>query len=495
MSKAFVPGYQHDVFISYAHVDDIPLEGYPPGWVTTLVRDLRTQLARRLGRADNHSVWMDYQLAGNDPIAPTILNDLRQSATLVVFLSQGYLSSPWCRREKDAFLDKIKNLSEQGSPVFVVEIERLVEEEWQAKVKNLADLKSYRFWREDRDSGRVRQLAYPRPLPEDRDYYNLVEDLSHDLAEKLKGLANGSSVPAGDAPAEPAAVQPRASVFLAHVTDDLESRRNEVRRYLEQHAFRVLPEHYYSNDPEPFRQEMSKDLEGCVLFVQLLGQWPGKRPPGAEKGFAHLQHQLAVEKGLPILQWHDPKLDLDEEIDPDQRELLELATVMAAPMEELKARVVEEIERQIKPPQPEPDLPPDYTLVFVNHGNEDCHLAEEVKQVVDKLKMWWSLPLREGRPAELRKDLERNLLESDAIVWLYGQVPEAWVREQLHNYRKIFPQRAHPPRVLGICEGPPPEKGSLGMGLPGLQVINCRDGLNETRLAEFLQRARSGGSA
>jgi hypothetical protein len=46
----------------------------------------------------------------------------------------------------------------------------------------LADLKGYRFWHPDPDSGRVRLLAYPCPTPEERAYYNLLNDLSADLA-------------------------------------------------------------------------------------------------------------------------------------------------------------------------------------------------------------------------------------------------------------------------------------------------------------------------
>ena len=29
---AYVPGYKNDIFVSYAHVDDIPLAGIAKGW-------------------------------------------------------------------------------------------------------------------------------------------------------------------------------------------------------------------------------------------------------------------------------------------------------------------------------------------------------------------------------------------------------------------------------------------------------------------------------
>jgi len=40
--RAFVPPFEHDVFVSYAHVDDDPAPGADDGWVSTLVGGLET---------------------------------------------------------------------------------------------------------------------------------------------------------------------------------------------------------------------------------------------------------------------------------------------------------------------------------------------------------------------------------------------------------------------------------------------------------------------
>ena len=57
---AYVPGYDHDVFVSYAHLDD---QG-ESAWVTTLVRHLDTELRQRLGTKDL-MIWIDRSLDGN----------------------------------------------------------------------------------------------------------------------------------------------------------------------------------------------------------------------------------------------------------------------------------------------------------------------------------------------------------------------------------------------------------------------------------------------
>ena len=45
---AFVPVYNHDVFVSYAHIDDEPLFGAQRGWVTTLINNLEIVVRQKL---------------------------------------------------------------------------------------------------------------------------------------------------------------------------------------------------------------------------------------------------------------------------------------------------------------------------------------------------------------------------------------------------------------------------------------------------------------
>ena len=52
---AYVPDYDHDVFVSYAHLDD---QG-ESAWVTNLVRHLDTEVRQRLGTKDLR-IWIDH---------------------------------------------------------------------------------------------------------------------------------------------------------------------------------------------------------------------------------------------------------------------------------------------------------------------------------------------------------------------------------------------------------------------------------------------------
>ena len=62
----------HDVFVSYAHVDNEALPGAEKGWVTNFINGLKIHLNKKLGRKENYSLWMDNTLRGNEAVMPAI---------------------------------------------------------------------------------------------------------------------------------------------------------------------------------------------------------------------------------------------------------------------------------------------------------------------------------------------------------------------------------------------------------------------------------------
>ena len=76
---AFLRDCDHDVFVSYAHLDN---QGEFP-WVTTLVRHLDTEVRQRLGTKDLR-IWMDVNLDGNRPLTSDIMQVIQRSAILLV---------------------------------------------------------------------------------------------------------------------------------------------------------------------------------------------------------------------------------------------------------------------------------------------------------------------------------------------------------------------------------------------------------------------------
>ena len=87
---AFVPQYKHDVFISYSRYDNKKItygKGEQIKWVSELKSALQAWINKKLGRSDV-KVWMDIDdLAGNESIANALNENVINSATFIVILS------------------------------------------------------------------------------------------------------------------------------------------------------------------------------------------------------------------------------------------------------------------------------------------------------------------------------------------------------------------------------------------------------------------------
>ena len=436
-------------------------------------------MAVKLGRTDSFSLWMDYALRGAEPVTPQLLNTVRNSAMLIVILSPGYLASDWCRRERDAFLGIVQ--ARGARRVFVVERDSINDA---SRPPELFDLVPFRFWIRDREGKAPHILGFPQPSADDHEYINRLHDLSIEVTEELKRMNAAAEHPPAqglDDHAQPALKAPEATVFLAQVTDDLDVDRAAVKRYLDQHNIAVVPATWYSQEPRAFRKSVEADLAQSDLFVQLLSGTAGKRPPDLPQGYSRFQWELAKAANKPILQWRDKAVDLAAVEDAEHRAFLQVETIRAEPIEDFKREVC----RRLLEKPAAAALHDTQAFVFVDIESADRPIAEDVCAVLDKCGVEYALPLHSSDPAENRRDLEDNLASCDALIIVYGQTTATWVRRQLHECRKTLARR-RPLPALAVFEGPPEAKDRLDMKLQNMVVLNCRQGLDETKLRGFL---------
>ena len=85
---AYVPGYQHDVFISYAHGDD-------RDWINRLIDRLEPALTQRLGT--KVGLWIDDdQLRRSRDFSKEIPESVTSSAAFLLLASPTYIRSRYC---------------------------------------------------------------------------------------------------------------------------------------------------------------------------------------------------------------------------------------------------------------------------------------------------------------------------------------------------------------------------------------------------------------
>jgi hypothetical protein len=481
-----VQGFEHDMFVSYAHQDNVPAVGRDSGWVVTLVTELEREVRQRLGRKE-FGCWMDYQLDENLPVSNELVLRVQKSATLLVVISPTYLNSAWCRRERESFLENLADRVGRGD-VFVVNPFAVPYESFPSEFGSPA---GFSFSSIDPRTRIARTfdigLGVSSSLAEQ--YATAVVNLSEKIAKHIKRLSGANRDLSESAII--AMREPTTYAFVARSTEDLEEREEELKAYLGQMGVGVLPQLHYSQSNEPeFEQSMLSDLARSKVYLQLLSTVRGREMDfAAGQRYAGYQHKVALQSGKPIMLWRDRSLDVSGVKDPSHQALLEKAR--ACGIEEFKRAASEEAHR-------EPPLPRRVTskvMVFVNADAADRDLARRVGrtlQDLNEIEVYY--PLTSGTPEEVRTDLEDTLRTCDGVLLIYGATNARWIRYQLQQSRKVIAQRDHPLNALAVCHGPPPEdKGDLGVEIRNLVTLDCRKGIDPKVLQCFVDTLQGAG--
>jgi TIR domain len=438
--------HRHDVFVSYAHDDNLPVAGADVGFVSQLVGDLKKEIGRKVGRSLD--VWWDhYSLAGNTQVTQEIMSAAADCASIVVIASPAYLRSEWCGHERNAFLQMSEPAGRSGRGVFLVRIEPIDQTRLPA---GLRDFTGYEFYRALEDGRTTRPLR--AALSSDQEtYYNRLSQLAQDVATHIERLQSEAPCVCSAATPVAAESQQNPAVLLLEVTDDLVQRRAELKDYLEQLGVTVLPEKRYSRDDMKLhRQQMLADLERSRVAVQLLGPHAGDRSDHA-RGAAWLRHDTIRMAGgkTPFLQWRDPDLDLSLVGDADARQLVEPASVRTDRFPDFRRAVGEMALKP--PPRPTPAPGNNVMSVFVNADLLDRDLGDGVAGWLASHGFMVLEP--SGSTEDAREQWETNLRHCDSLLLMYGQTKPSWVKTQILLSNKVA--REAPLKLLSVCVGPP----------------------------------------
>src|SRR5262245_51267494 len=174
----FVPGFEHDVFVSYVHVDNRKF-GRDVGWVETLVENLREALPQGLKRGQP-DIWRDLRLSSSESFPDTIHDAVTRSATLLVILSESYLTSEWCQRELELFLKAAEQTGGATGRIFLVRLDTLEYNRWPAAFHGLL---GQQFFEQANVDAPARTLGTPAANdPGEHLYFQRLDDLRVELA-------------------------------------------------------------------------------------------------------------------------------------------------------------------------------------------------------------------------------------------------------------------------------------------------------------------------
>lgn len=220
---AFVTGFEHDIFISYAHDNNPGGEEGAGGRIACLHRLLTERLKELTGR--DLKIWRDTRLARNEIFDETIKREVECAALFLAINSTAYQQSKYCQQEIEWF-ERRSHADGYGLNVsslhriLNVQLSDISHEQWLAAFKGATKFDFF-----------VKAEGDPIALPAEPDSPQFKKEfdvLLRNLARTLHEFKKVADTKL-QKPAEPPADPEQFTVFLADMSDDL---RRGIRRRL-----------------------------------------------------------------------------------------------------------------------------------------------------------------------------------------------------------------------------------------------------------------------
>jgi hypothetical protein len=275
-----VPGFQYDLFISYAHLNDEPFKEGGVGWVTDFIRSLRKELE---AQDRSFSMWFDPSLRTGEDFNLAIRKAISGSAVFLSILSPAYENSPYCKKEIAEF--RARHHPAFGmvvgtfSRIQAVVLERLSIDLWPPELRTTAPFYFY--------SETAVRFNKPSEADETKPYVQglwKTRDSIFDTLKEMRRLKEQGTVVENSYPGQTTPEDPAPAAYLADVSDDLFNKRENLIDALRQvRGFRVekLSEH-------------TMPLGPWNISIHMFGKYPGAPAPGKQVHSSRLQLEAAL---------------------------------------------------------------------------------------------------------------------------------------------------------------------------------------------------------
>lgn len=454
-----VPGFQYDLFVSYAHANDRPWN-----WVSDFVATLKDELK---GMSRDFTIWWDPGLRTGENFNAAIAKAISESAVFLSILSTAYGDSTYCKQEVEQF----RTCRHPSFGLMVGTMNRFqgiaFDRDFDKKFwpPELRETSPYPFFS---DSIRLysKPAAFDSDSPWVRGLWKTRDSIWDTLSEMRRRRDIGVVVDRSYD--TPLGSQQKKTIYLAEVTDDLIDRREDVRSSLAQRD-----DVQVSVWQEPAAPPVS-GLE--VLSVHLFGAFPGRPFAGSELSLPRLQLEAAIasQPARRPLVWLARDLDVEKVKEPHRQFLLSLPTrseveVLRMDLEDLKddierrmpAAAMTEFKKAVKREDP---------IVHIWHQADDSAFLVILKKYLKNC----GISTFRYAPSELEK-LQSRLAICDGLIVPYSEGTKSWAEEVMTKAFRMR-RREERPIAFAAVELPPGNNEEFNFEHP--RVVSVHAGKN-----------------
>jgi len=493
---ALTSGYQYDVFISYAHLDERTPEPDAKGWVSTFHDHLEVGLSKALGHLCEATIWRDPRLDGATLFDREIRERIEQSAVFLALTSPSYFNRDYCRQELACFA-QAATASRHGlvvgnrSRLINVRLFNIPPADWPAE---LAGRSGFPFYETESATDRGEPLA-----PDDKAFRGQLKRLIDCLRELLGDL---SEEPAVDPTSAPGGEPETYEVYLADVADSLRRDAKRVRCELERAQVTVHPP-----VPPPYSEHEHEAAAAAAmrrsrLTLHLLDDLRGRELVDREDTTYPLEQlQLGYREAPAQLIWVPRLLDLDRIADVELGDLLRkfASGLRESGRYEFVQGTPQEVPRQViarlAALRNQAAAQVASQAVLLDTHVKDEVFALQAGQFLVQHGVKTFITPEDDDPRQNIDILTRRLQQATSLIVFYGQVGVEWVRARLAEALKIIVTHDCPVRHCAVYFVPPDrDKDNVRFQLPLVQVdaLDNRRAFDPQVLLPLVARMREG---
>ncbi len=498
--------FEQDIFISYAHDDDLPLMEGDKGWVSEFHQTLEA-LVRQISGDDIH-IWRDPKLQGNDFFADTLEDALPRTAVLVSIVSPRYLKSEWCLRELTCFYQGAQTGGglrvADKSRIFKVVKTQIPREQ---QPTPLGELLGYEFYRIDPSSGKPVEFRKELGPEAQQNYIAKLYDTAYEITDLLAKLRSEAFQEQST---------PLTTVYLAETTSDLRDERERIKTELRQQGYTVLPDEPLPLNGDGFREAVAAHLERSALSIHLVGARPGMVPEDERRSAVRLQNDVAArfsaERGLRRIIWIKPD---DGENNKEGRgkliQVLEVnaqaqqgADLLKSGVEELKNVINDRLHqlqreeehkntnsKQASDGVEAQDAGDEPLTAYLICDQCDFDATQALADYLYDQGFDLMYPVFEGDESEIREDHMDKLASCDASIFYCGQSTDLWLSSKLRDLRKLAGYRDGKSRLVNaVCMALPEAPWKQRFRNRDSMVINIEDNIDPQQVEPLVEAVR-----
>jgi hypothetical protein len=476
-----VPGFTHDLFVSYAHLNNRPLSTEDRGWVTEFVETLRNLLEQQ---SRDFTLWEDKRLVSGELWDETIPEAVQSSAVLLVVFSPSWIDSSYCRKELELFRGQrhpafgwqVRDSGRAFSRIQGLVLQNVPLEQWPPELKAATPV---RF-----ATGTIAFLSKPARTDMKDPYFQesvkIAESVWATIEAMRKPKQDRTAIETMGLSARPQSAI-GSPIFLAEVTDDLYEQRERLEKWLgEIKTFELLPASTYE-----------ESIGRAGVSVHFFSEVGGRPAPGKEFSLPRLQLEWARQhlKGSRPVVWLPKGLDLNKAGEGHRKFLTSLedgsVELLRIDFEDLKSEVQKKVAPKASPlGQTMRIRRKAGPLVYISALDGGNGSLKGLKEKLVEADCGVSCLDLSDETEESRNRHLRNLRTCDGLVVPYTAKTQSRAEDLVLQAYEMMRQFDRP-RAIAAVEVLP--AAAREFGFVGRSVVVVRNTNSEARLDEFLE--------